>query len=215
MEGAESGALRFEPGERVGVLGGTFDPIHRAHLHLADAAAAALRLDRLILMPAGDPWRKQGRGVTPAPHRYAMAAAVAAERGGGLELSDLEVRRDGPSYTLETAQALNAAGAEPQTLWWIVGADALLDLPNWHEPSQLLRHARLAVAARPGHEVHRTQLDRLLPGLSRWLDWVPMEAEDLSASDLRDRIRRGEDVSADLPAAALSYIRRHHLYRVD
>ena len=206
----ECSALRFEPHERVGALGGTFDPPHRAHLHLADAAAQALELDRLILIPAGDPWRKRGRDVTPARHRLAMVAAAVDERRGGLEVSDLEVRRDGPTYTLDTVRELRDRGAAQ--LWWIMGADAVLDLPHWRQPNEILTCARIAAAVRPGAELDRRQLDRIVYGLGRWLDWVPMEPIDLSASELRERIGRGEDVSDDVPAAVLQYARRHALY---
>ena len=202
--------LRFEPHERVGALGGTFDPIHRAHLHLADAAAAALQLDRMLLIPAGDPWMKRDREITDARHRYAMVEAVVRERGGGLEVSDIELRREGPTYTLDTLRELHAAGASQ--LWWVLGGDALQSLPRWHQASQLLTLARLAVAARPGAQLQRQQLDQLMPGLSRWVDWLPMPPVDLSASNLRAKLKRGEDTATDLPAAALTYIRRHNLY---
>lgn len=207
---ADRPSLRFEPHERVGVLGGTFDPIHRAHLHLADVAAAALQLDRMLLIPAGDPWMKRSRGVTDARRRYAMVEAVVRERGGGLEALDLELRRSGPTYTIDTLRELRAAGASQ--LWWVLGGDALQSLPRWHKAAELLTLARIAVAARPGAQLERYELDRLVPGLGRWVDWIPMSPVDLSASDLRKRIASGEDVSADIPPAALTYIRRHNLY---
>lgn len=203
----------FRADERVGVLGGTFDPIHRAHLHLADAAAAALQLDRLILIPAGDPWRKRDRSVSPAALRYEMVEAAARDRGGGLEVSDLELRRAGATYTLDTVAELRAAGA--LQLWWIMASDALADLPNWHRPGEIVARTRLAVAVRPGAELAAHQLDGLIPGLARWLDWVPMEPIDLSSTELRARIAAGEDVRGDVPPAALDVIRRHGLYRTD
>lgn len=206
----ESSEPRFEPHERVGALGGTFDPLHRAHLHLADAAAQALELDRLILIPAGDPWRKRDRHVTPARHRLAMTQAAAAARQGGLEVSDIEVRRNGPTYTLDTVRELRDRGAKQ--LWWIMGADAVLDLPHWYKPNEILSCARIAAAVRPGAELDRRQLDKIVYGLGRWLDWVPMEPIDLSASDLRGRIGRGEDVSDDVPSTVLQYAREHRLY---
>ena len=202
--------LCFRAEERVGALGGTFDPLHRAHLHLADAAAQALELDRLILIPAGDPWRKRDRAVTPARHRLAMTAAAVRERRGGLEVSDIEVQRAGPTYTLDTVRELRRRGA--QQLWWIMGADAVLDLPHWHKASEILSCARIAAAVRPGAELERRRLDLIIPGLGRWLDWVPMTPIDLAASDIRARIRSGENVSDDVPAAVLSYAREHRLY---
>ncbi len=213
MAATANGELWFAPHERVGALGGTFDPLHRAHLHLADAAAQALELDRLVLIPAGDPWRKRDRAVTPARHRLAMTAAVVNARRGGLEVADLEVRRSGPTYTLDTVRELRELGA--QQLWWIMGADAVLDLPRWHRANEILSCARIAAAVRPGAELDRRRLDRIIPGLGRWLDWVPMEAIALSASELRARLRAGEDVSADVPAAALAYAQAHRLYEAD
>ena len=203
--------LRFEPHERVGALGGTFDPLHRAHLHLADAAAQALELDRLVLIPAGDPWRKRGRSVTPARHRLAMTLAAVRERRGGLEVSDIEVRRTGPTYTLDSVRELRDRGAKQ--LWWIMGADAVLDLPHWHQPNEILACARIAAAVRPGAELDRHELDRIVHGLGRWLDWVPMEPIDLSSSELRERMRAGTDVSADVPLAVVRYAREHQLYQ--
>ncbi len=208
---AECNELRFEPHERVGALGGTFDPLHRAHLHLADTAAQALELDRLILVPAGDPWRKRDRQVTSASHRLAMAIAAVEERQGGLEVTDMEVRRDGPTYTLDTVRELRDRGAKQ--LWWIMGADAVLDLPHWHKPNEILTCARIAAAVRPGAELDRRQLDRIVYGLGRWLDWVPMDPIDLSASELRDRLRAGEDISEDVPSAVLTYAQEHRLYQ--
>ena len=202
--------LHFEPDQRVGALGGTFDPLHRAHLHLADTAAQALELDRLILIPAGDPWRKRDREVTPAEHRLAMTIAAVEERQGGLEVADMEVRRDGPTYTLDTVRELRDRGAKQ--LWWIMGADAVLDLPHWRKPNEILTCARIAAAVRPGAELDRRQLDRIVYGLGRWLDWVPMQPIDLSASDIRDRIRQGQDVSEDVPLAVLQYAREHRIY---
>ena len=206
-----SAALRFQAHERVGALGGTFDPLHRAHLHLADTAAAALELDRLLLIPAGDPWRKRGAEITAATHRLAMTRAAAAGRGGGLEVSDIEVRREGPTYTLDTVRELSERGASQ--LWWIMGADAVLDLPHWHRANEILTCARIAAVVRPGAELDQRRLDRLIPGLGRWLDWIPMDPIDLSATQIRRRLQRGSDVSADLPPAVLEYIREHGLYR--
>ena len=210
MTGLALSSLVFSASERVGALGGTFDPLHRAHLHLADTAAQALELDRLVLIPAGDPWRKRGRRVTAAQHRLAMTAAAVSERRGGLEVSDLEVRRAGPTYTLDTVRELRDRGA--QQLWWIMGADAVLDLPRWRQAGEILTCARIAAAVRPGAELDRRHLDRLVPGLGRWLDWVPMSPIDLSASDIRTRIRQGLDVSGDVPQAVLDYVRCHSLY---
>lgn len=199
----------MSPLAQLGVLGGTFDPPHRMHLTLAAAARDQLSLDRVMFVPAGDPWRKAGRPLTPAEDRLALTRfAVTDERS--LVASDLEVRRDGPTYTLDTLRALAAQGWE--AVWFIVGSDALLDLPNWHDPTALIAAARLAVATRPGAAVSDGELDALVPGLGARVDWIPLDADPLSATDLRARIGAGEDVSGDVPAAAGEYARRRRLY---
>ena len=123
----------------------------------------------------------------------------------------MEVRRHGATYTLDTVRELRDRGA--QQLWWIMGADAVLDLPHWHKPNEILTCARIAAAVRPGAELDRRQLDRIVYGLGRWLDWVPMEPIDLSASELRERLRAGADADSDIPAAVQRYAREHKLYQ--
>ena len=214
--GGLSPALTTGSGHR-GVLGGTFDPPHRLHLAVARAARDQLALDRVLVVPAGDPWRKADRHVTPAQHRLAMTRlAVAA--APDLACSDMEVRRAGPSHTLDTLTALAAQQREPagsgpnDHLWFIVGSDALKDLPHWHEPERLITAARLAVIGRPGAALDPAGLDRLLPGLAARVDWVDVPPDPLSASTLRRRIAAGESVGNDVPPAVLAYAIQHRLY---
>ncbi len=200
------------PGDRLGVLGGTFDPIHRAHLLVAAAARDALRLDRVLFIPAGDPWRKHDRSITPARHRLAMVeAALAACGDPDFAVSDAELRRDGPTYTAETLRQLAEEGAA--AIWFILGADALMDLPHWHEPSEIIRLARLAVVPRPGRAVDFAALEAAVPGLRAAVDEVPMEPIDLSATALRERIREGGALDSRIPPGAREYIEAHGLYR--
>ena len=194
---------------RLGVLGGTFDPPHRMHLTLAEAAMKQVRLDRVLFIPAGDPWRKARRPLSAAHHRLAMTRlAVAGEPT--FACSDMEVRRDGPSYTLHTLRDLAAQGRD--AIWFIVGSDALLDLPNWHEPEALIEAARLAVGGRPGAQIDAGALEALVPALADRVDWVPLQADPLSATDLRARIGRGEAVPDDVPAVVAEYARHNAHY---
>lgn len=195
---------------RVGVLGGTFDPIHEAHLLVAHAVRDALPLDQVIFMPAGDPWRKAGEAITPAQHRLAaVRAAVEAAADRTFIVSDAEVRRPGPTYTVDTLRELQGNG---RTLWFILGADALLDLPHWHAADELVRLARLALVPRPGQTVDLDALDRLVPGLKAAVDEVPMTPVDLSATELRETLREGGPLDG-VPAGAREYIEGHGLYR--
>ena len=203
------GGLAGAATARWGVLGGTFDPPHRMHLAMARAAMDQLRLTRVLFVPAGDPWRKAEARVSPAADRLAMTRlAVAAE--AGFACSDMELRRGGPTYTLDTLAALRAQGAPP--LWFILGADAVLDLPNWHAPERLVELARLAVVARPGATVEPASLDAILPGLAARVDWLALAADPLSATALRRRIAAGQPVGGDAAAAVVEYARRRRLY---
>ena len=195
---------------RVGVLGGTFDPPHLAHLVLAAAARRALRLDRVVLIPAGDPWRKERPDVTPAPTRLRLVEAAS----GALpwaEVSAIEVEREGPTYTLDTFEAL--AAVEPDAAWWfLLGEDALADLPHWHEPERLIERVRFGLALRPGAEPAASALDAL-PGLRDRVDAVPMPALRVASSDLRGHVARGEPTAPLLPSAVRRLIDELGLYR--
>ena len=136
------------------------------------------------------------------------ALAVAAEPA--FACSDIEVRRPGPSHTLETLQALSAQGHDQ--IWFILGSDALTDLPHWHEPQRLIAAARLAVAVRPGAEIDAGALDALIPGLAARVDWVRVDADPLSATALRRRLAAAESVAGDAPPAVADYARRGRLY---
>lgn len=197
-------------GGRFGLLGGTFDPPHAAHLALAEAARASLRLDRIVFVPAGDPWRKAGRPVTSSSARLEMTRALIA----GLpwaEVSTVEVERAGPSYTAETIEALAALRGGG---WWVIlGADALADLEHWRDPARIVAAARLGVASRPGARVEASPaLRALVPGIDARLDRVEMAEVDLSSTGMRARLRAGEHVEGEVPSAVLDVIRRRGLY---
>jgi nicotinate-nucleotide adenylyltransferase len=195
--------------ERVGVLGGTFDPIHNGHLALAQAAREQLGLDLVVYVPAGVPWRKAGREITAAAHRLEMVRLATANEPAS-DVSEVEIERDGPSYTADTLEALanKSPGAE---LYFIIGEDALEDLPNWREPQRILRLARLAVARRPGRAVPDDRW-RAIPSISGRLVWLEMEPVAISASEIRRLIGLGKPVSGMLPADVEAYIRKHGLY---
>ena len=200
---------------RIGILGGTFDPPHLAHLVLAAAARRALDLDRVLLVPAGDPWRKAGSGVSPAADRLALTRAAVAEVLPWAEVSEVEVRRSGPSYTAETLEELQAE--TPAAEWWfILGWDALADLPNWRRPERILELARLALAER-GDEAAAAPLPsaavEAFPRLAERVDRVPIPRLDVSASGLRRRLRDGEPTAPLLPAGVRTLVAERGLYR--
>ena len=196
---------------RLGLLGGTFDPPHRAHLVLAAAARDALDLDRVIVVPAGDQWRKSDRDVTSAEVRLALTR-IAFEDLPWAEVSSIEVRREGPSYTAETLLSLQADGAHADADWWfILGQDALVDLPHWHEPERIVALARLAVATRGDLEAAEIEAVEAVPALRGRIDEVPFEPLEVSATGIREQLAAGAS-SPDLPDRVRAVIDELELY---
>jgi len=191
---------------RIGVLGGTFDPIHVAHLLLAEQAREQLVLDKVLLIPAGDPWRKASRDVSPAALRLEMVRRATAENPL-FEVDDREVRRDGATYTVDTLRELRAELDEDDDLFLILGEDALADLPNWKEPEALPEYATIVVAPREGVELPET-----LPFDPAAIERIDMPYLDVSSTDLRQRARLGRSLRYLVPDAVLAFIAEQGLY---
>ena len=198
---------------RIGVLGGTFDPPHRAHLELAKAARLELDLGSVIFMPAGNPWRKDRADLTPANLRYAMVNE--AIRGlSWATVSQAEIDRVGPTYTFETLEALHAEHPEA-AIWFIVGADSLADMSNWVKPERILATARLAIADRASTgTVPDASLLELIPNIREKLDFVPMKPRATASTNLRARLQSGVNplTEADLPSHVARFIAREGIY---
>jgi nicotinate-nucleotide adenylyltransferase len=203
-----------EPGgrpERLGILGGTFDPPHAGHVAAALACRERLGLDRILFVVANDPWQKSPvRAVTDAPDRLAMVGA-AVEGIPGAEVSRIEVDRGGPSYTVETVEALaeaaQARGAPAPDQYLIVGADVVDTLPTWHRVEDLARLVTLVVVGRPGVAVPDA-----VPG---WrLEVVEGSAVDVSSSKVRSLVAAGRPIAGMVPQAVERCIRLRGLYAV-
>jgi len=202
---------------RVGVLGGTFDPPHLGHLILAQEALQALGLSQVLFVPAGEPWRKAGRELSPRDHRLAMVR-LAVEGNPGLAVSTAEVDRPGPSYTAETLAELREQFDSETELFFIMGADSLADFPHWHQPLRILQLARLAVAERAplGDEGFDEGIpEELEETLRQGVVWLPMPLIAISASAVRERVRQGLSIRYWVPEAVEEYIRSHRLYASD
>lgn len=212
---------------RVGVLGGTFDPVHLGHLDAADAARAALALSEVLLMPSRVPPHKTTPARTSCHHRFAMAALAACGRPG-LRVSDLELRSSEPSYTSLTLQRLAQAGYAPSQIFFILGSDAFADVAHWHDYPAILRRGHFAVVARAGHPL--AGLRGRLPGLAArmrtpdegpaqpdpggataiWL--IEADTRDVSSSDVRERLAAAEPTAGLLPDLVAAHVARHRLY---
>jgi nicotinate-nucleotide adenylyltransferase len=191
---------------RIGLFGGSFDPVHNAHVALAQLALDRLRLDELRWVPAGQPWQKKGRELAPATDRLAMLAlAMQGEPRFILERS--EVERSGPSYTLDTVRELQAA--QPGAQWFlIIGQDQYAGLHTWHGFEELLGRVTLAVANRPGTPVAPNPQ---LGSVAAQAIALPMM--DVSSTGIRRRVAAGQGIDDLVPAAVARYIDQHRLYR--
>jgi nicotinate-nucleotide adenylyltransferase len=189
--------------ERIGVFGGTFDPVHVGHVVAAVEARRILRLDRVLMVVAGDPWQKRGQVVASAADRYAVLAA-AVEGIEGVEASDLEITREGPTYTVDTLEALAAPGRE---LFLIVGADVVGGLASWRGTERLPQLATLAVVDRAG----------ATPAAAPPAPWrcerVPIPAIEISSTDLRRRAAAGWPLDGFVPPGGCRVIAERNLYR--
>jgi nicotinate-nucleotide adenylyltransferase len=198
---------------KVGILGGTFDPIHLGHLLMAESAREILELRQVLFVPAGDPPHKQELPITPACHRQAMVE-LALAHNPYFELCRVDLDRSGPNYSTETVQLIQKRyDLPPELCYFIIGSDSLQDLPTWHRPAELIKICRLAVARRPGSVPDLTSLEATLPGLSDQLTWVEMPLVGISASDIRARVRAGQSIRYQVPDGVGEYIQKHQLYR--
>ena len=190
---------------RVGIMGGTFDPIHHGHLVAASEVQALFELDEVIFVPTGEPWQKSHRVVSPAEHRYLMAV-IATASNPRFWVSRVDIDRDGPTYTIDTIQdvASQRPGAE---LYFITGADALAQILSWKDAADALKLAHFVGVTRPGYELS----DAHLPSDAVTLIDVPAMA--ISSSDCRARVRSGHPVWYLVPDGVVQYITKHRLYR--
>lgn len=198
---------------RIGVLGGTFDPIHIGHLALAEAADEALALEQVLFVPAGSPPHKQGRRITSPHHRQRMTE-LAIAGNEHFALSTVDLTRSGPSYTVDTLRLL-AAKYEGAELFFIIGGDSLLDLPTWYHPEEILQLAYLAAAERPGFSLEdvAAKLGGLYQQFGHRICLFHAPLLDISSSMLRERLRSGRSVRYLVPDAVLDYIKQNNLYQ--
>jgi nicotinate-nucleotide adenylyltransferase len=191
--------------QRVGIMGGTFDPIHHGHLVAASEVASLYELDEVVFVPTGEPWQKSTRQVSPAEHRYLMTV-IATASNPRFWVSRVDIDRAGPTYTIDTINdiAQQRPGAE---LYFITGADALAQILSWKNASEALALAHFVGVTRPGYEL----TDEHLPNASVTLLDVPAMA--ISSSGCRERVAADRPVWYLVPDGVVQYINKHHLYR--
>lgn len=204
---------------RVGVLGGTFDPVHYGHLVVAEEVYAALHLSEMVFVPAGQPPHKPGEIISAARHRLAMLELAIASNPH-FTISHVDLQRPGPSYTVDTLQLLREQWGVQTAIYFVIGGDSLEELVNWYEPARILEQlAHLVAVRRPGYNEAQEDPDYLerieahLPGLRERLINVPAPQLHISATDLRLRIAQGRPIKYQTPEAVEQYILEHGLYR--
>lgn len=196
---------------RLGILGGSFDPIHTGHLIMAEAAREALDLDLVLFVPTAIQPLKQDRSVTSLEHRATMVD-LAIQSNPYFGLSRVDIDRPGPSYTVDTLRLLRQEYSQA-AYWFILGADALHSFPHWRDPEEILTQARLAVVRRPGIMVDIATLSRELPHLQDAIDWIDAPLIDISATDLRRRAANDLSLRYRTPEPVCEYIEVNKLYR--
>jgi nicotinate-nucleotide adenylyltransferase len=192
-------------------MGGTFDPPHYGHLHLAQAAQEQLGLRRVLWIIAADPPHKQDREITPVADRLELVAA-AIEALPGHAISRVDIDRPGPHWAADTVALLAAKHPDDQ-LYFLMGGDSLRDLPTWGRPREFLTHTRLGVLRRPGAAIDLGALEAALPGLSQRVEFIDAPRLDISAHSVRQRAAAGESLAGFVPPAVAELIEQRGLYR--
>lgn len=199
---------------KLGIMGGTFDPVHYGHLVTAEAARLEFDLDQVLFLPSGVPPHKTDKQVTSAEHRY-MMTLLATLCNPHFEVSRLEIDREGVSYTIDSLQILREQCGPDCELFFITGADAMFEIIEWRGSDRLLRIAHFIAASRPGFS-----LSELPPDTRRWVDehrnrfhLLNVPAMAISSTDIRNRVRMGRSIRYLVPEQVEHYIRRHRLYQ--
>lgn len=202
--------------KRLGILGGTFDPIHLGHLVIAESVRERYGLEKVLFIPSAQPPHKEGQEVSNPTHRRQLVC-LAIAGSPFFEFSDVELRREGTSYTVDTLKALKEAQSQPTDYFFIIGSDSVPELRTWKNIEELATLCTLVVVPRPGWEIERTsQQDLGLPewikeGLLRNVVCAPLIG--ISSTEIRQKIRKGESITYLVPRPVEEYIMQHGLYR--
>jgi nicotinate-nucleotide adenylyltransferase len=190
-------------------MGGTFDPIHHGHLVTAQEALHQFGLDEVVFVPTGQPWMKADREVAPAEHRYLMTVLATASNPR-FSVSRVEIDRGGPTYTIETLQELRRKADGEVDLFFITGADAMLEILLWKDPEEILAQAHVIAATRPGYDLAR--FERETPTGHPNVSVMQIPALAISSTDIRQRVSTGLPIRYLLPDPVMTYIRKTGLY---
>jgi nicotinate-nucleotide adenylyltransferase len=194
---------------RVGVMGGTFDPIHHGHLVAASEVADTFALDEVIFVPTGEPWQKEDEVVSPAEDRYLMTV-IATASNPRFSVSRVDIDREGPTYTIDTLRDLHAQFGDKADLFFITGADVLAKILSWKDSDQVFKLAHFVGVTRPGFQLSDAHLPAESAGS---VSLVQVPAMAISSTDCRNRVALGQPIWYLVPDGVVQYITKHHLYR--
>ncbi len=196
----------------IGLLGGTFDPIHLGHLIIAEAVRIQLGLSKVIFIPAGQPWLKADREITLAEHRLAMVK-LGIGSNPHFEVATAEIERPGPSYSVDTISDLRSELGPEVGLYFIVGPDALAEVPQWKEPARLVDLCQLVAVGRPNApKADLEALESAVPGISPRIRFIDVPQIGISSTRIRERARAGLSIRYLVPSGVERYIHEHGLY---
>lgn len=203
----------LQPVRRIGIMGGTFDPIHIAHLAIAEQVREAFALDLVLFIPAANPPHKQGRKVVPAYHRL-MMTQLAVCSNPGFHVSKQELERKGPSYSLLTVRELQERYGANAELYFITGSDTINELHTWYHIDELLASCHFVGTTRPGAPVDKEDLRKCFGQLAEEkIHFLAVPELEISSTDIRERVRDGKSIKYLVPAAVEAYIIKEGLYR--
>ena len=198
---------------KVGILGGTFDPVHLGHLIIAEEARYKLELAEVLFAPTGQPWLKANRSITPATDRLEMLRR-ALESNPYFRLSTVDLDRPGPTYSVDTIADLQKELEAETELYFIIGLDALAELPTWREPAKLADMCQIVGVTRPGRpNFDLSSLEPAIPQASHRIIILEVPQIDISSTEIRERVARGLPIRYQVPETVEQYIRERRLYR--
>lgn len=198
--------------QHIGILGGTFDPIHYGHLAIAEEVRWALTLSFVYLIPAAQQPLKPGMHAA-TPHQRLDMVRLACQENAALVPSAIELQRSPPSFTIDTLRELHKQHHTTADLWFIIGSDSLASLPRWHAIHDIISLAKLAVLARPGYATDIAMLEEAIPGITSRAKNIAGPHLTIASSTLRQRIAAGQPVRYQIPDKVLEYITTHGLYQ--
>lgn len=206
-----SGPVVEQGPRRIGIFGGTFDPIHIGHLILAEEAWFQLKLDRVYLVPAGDPPHKRDQRLAPVEHRIRMAQ-LATQDSDYIRVSRVDADRPGPHYTADMVRLVRQRVDAQVELYFLMGMDSLRDLPNWHEARWLVDNCHLVALSRHDVVIDWPYLNRALPGIQERVIILDMPELEIASNTIRQRFRLGQPIRYQVPRLVEEYMRTHNLY---